>query len=398
MASREIVSDPNVMKREPILAGTRITVRSILERLAAGESDAQIIEVYPSLGTDDIGAAQRYAAENLGEGAADSRAGPPPSDSSDPPFIHGWSTEQVQALQKAAAHARGMRVRFQDPSRRISAVREVNRRSVLVRKGGWFSDDEYEEVFDRQEVSVTLDPPTMVIIPGGSFLMGSPDAEAPYAETNETPQHRVTIQPFAISETAVTFEQYDAFAEVTGRDKRHDRPKDEGWGRGKRPVINVYWGDAYWYCQWLTEQTGQTYRLPTEAEWEYACRAGTTTLFSFGNSINTDQANYNGSEKAPKGNDKGTYLGKTQPVGSYPVNPWGLYDMHGNVREWTADGYHENYVGAPTDGSAWPGGDLVTRGGSWADIDLKLWSARRRRNYNSYEKDVGFRVVRELTP
>lgn len=108
MSSREIVSDPSVMKGEPILAGTRITVRSILERLAAGESDAEVIEVYPALAPDDIRAAQRYAAESLGQGAADSRADPLHGAPSEPPFIHGWSTEQVQALQKAAAHARGM--------------------------------------------------------------------------------------------------------------------------------------------------------------------------------------------------------------------------------------------------------------------------------------------------
>jgi formylglycine-generating enzyme required for sulfatase activity len=291
-----------------------------------------------------------------------------------------------------------MRVCFQDPSHRISAVLEVNRRSVLVRKGGWFRNDEYEEVVDRQEVSVMLHPPEMVIIPGGSFLMGSPDAEAQYAEANETPQHLVTIQPFAISKTAVTFEQYDAFAEITARDK----PKDEGWGRGNRPVINVYWADAHWYCKWLTEQTGQTYRLPTEAEWEYACRAGTTTLFSFGDPIKDNQANYDDSRATwSNGLKEGAFLGKTQPVGSYPANPWGLYDMHGNVLEYTEDHYHENYVGAPADGSAPPrsvSDGFVVRGGSWADCPWNLYSARRKSYYQRPDKTVGFRVVRELTP
>ena len=242
----------------------------------------------------------------------------------------------------------------------------------------------------------------MVIIPGGSFLMGSPDAEAPYASVNETPQHRVTIQPFAISETAVTFEQYDAFAEVIGRDK----PKDEGWGRGKRPVIHVAWGIAYWYCQWLTEQTGQTYRLPAEAEWEYACRAGTTTRFSFGNSINADQANYDDSALTESnGWKQGGCLGKTQPVGSYPANPWGLHDMHGNVWELTEDPYHENYVGAPADGSAWTSGAsheyCVARGGSWFSLYSDISSAHRTKDRHAYRVNgnaMGFRVVRELTP
>ncbi|WP_295453571.1 formylglycine-generating enzyme family protein [uncultured Thiodictyon sp.] len=236
----------------------------------------------------------------------------------------------------------------------------------------------------------------MVIIPGGSFLMGSPEAEAQYANVNETPQHRVTIQPFALSETAVIFEQYDAFAEVTGRDK----PKDEGWGRGDRPVINVYSYDATGYCEWLSKQTGQTYRLPTEAEWEYACRAGTITRFSFGNSINTDQANYKDSDATSLNG-----LAKTQPVGSYPANPWGLYDMPGNVREYTEDLYHESYVGAPTDGSAWLGsgswsgsGYRVERGGSWDDLDWRLCSARRDSSYYGSSRRRGFRVVRELSP
>ena len=221
--------------------------------------------------------------------------------------------------------------------------------------------------------------PEMVSLPGGSFQMGSPRTEAG-RDDDEGPQHRVSLQPFAISRTEVSFADYDRFAAATGRRK----PDDRQWGRGTQPVINVDWQDAKAYAQWLSQQTGKNYRLPTEAEWEYAARAGTTTAFWTGNCIDTDKANYDGTiDYAGCGAKTGKDRQRTVPVGSLPANPWGLYEMAGNVWEWTEDCWHDNYQNAPTDGSAWSndaGGDCarrVLRGGSWFSIPLYLRSANR---------------------
>ena len=199
--------------------------------------------------------------------------------------------------------------------------------------------------------------PEMVLIPAGTFTMGSPSNEQGRFD-DEGPQREVTIsQPFAIGKTEVTFEEYDHFAEATNRQK----PDDRGWGRGKRPVINVSWDEAAAYCTWL----GDGYRLPTEAEWEYAARAGTTTRFSFGDKITTDQVNYRGSEEFG-GTIVGEYRKQTIPVGSLPANPWGLHEMHGNVFEWVSDWYGDYSSASAVDpqGPA-SGTHRVVRGGSW---------------------------------
>jgi len=169
--------------------------------------------------------------------------------------------------------------------------------------------------------------------------MGSPEDEA--QRSSDERQHEVVIaQPFALGQYPVTFAEHDRFCAATGRDK----PEDECWGRGRRPVINVEWYDALAYCAWLSEQTGQTYRLPTEAEWEYACRAGTTTPFYFGATISTDQANYDGDHTYGSGR-KSQNRRQTTSVGQFSANAWGLYDMHGNVWEWTDSTYDKDYGG-----------------------------------------------------
>jgi formylglycine-generating enzyme required for sulfatase activity len=156
--------------------------------------------------------------------------------------------------------------------------------------------------------------------------MGSTDNEEGGYE-NELPQHRVTIaQRFAIGRYPVTFDEYDRFCEA----RRREKPDDQGWGREQRPVINVGWNDAQDYLAWLSQEIGRAYRLPSEAEWEYACRAGTTTRFWFGESITPKNANYN---------DSG--LGRTSEIGAYPANGWGLHDMDGHVWEWVEDDWHE---------------------------------------------------------
>jgi formylglycine-generating enzyme required for sulfatase activity len=241
--------------------------------------------------------------------------------------------------------------------------------------------------------------PAMIALPGGSFRMGSPSDE-PDRSTDEGPQHPVDIRPFAIGRSEVSFAEYDRFAQATGR----KLPDDEGWGRGERPLINVSWTDAKAYAEWLSDQTGHRYRLPSEAEWEFATRAGTTTPFWTGDCIHTEQANYDGNyDYNDCGADTGVYRGKTVETGSLPANRWDLHEVAGNVWEWVEDCWHGDYANAPTDGSAWleaGGGDCarrVVRGGGWFDFPGLLRSALRDRDFpdeaNLY---VGFRLARTL--
>jgi len=241
------------------------------------------------------------------------------------------------------------------------------------------------------------DCPEMVMIPAGSFTMGSPASE-PERDDNEGPQHRVNIRAFAMGKTTVTFAQWDACVADGGCNGY--RPDDKGWGRGDRPVIRVSWDDAQAYIAWLNRKTGQRYRLPSEAEWEYAARAGTTTRFSTGDCITTDQANYDGNYP-PQGCAKGEYRAKTLPVASFAANPFGLYDMHGNVWEWTQDCWNDSYNGAPTDGSAWEGGDCsrrALRGGLWINYGWVARSAARSDYPRGYRGGggLGFRLSRSV--
>ena len=214
--------------------------------------------------------------------------------------------------------------------------------------------------------------PQLVMIPAGRFLMGSPEDEAERWD-DEGPQHEVTItKAFALGRYAVTFEEYDHFCNVTHREK----PDDKGWGRGRRPVINVSHEDATAYCAWLSETTGGRLQLPTEAMWEYACRAGTTTAYAFGDEITTEQANF-AFDRLTEVEASGR---KAAEVGSFPANGWGLYEMHGNVDEWCVDTWYERYEGAPSDGSAWiddQDTNRVVRGGSWFNDAGVVRSASR---------------------
>lgn len=240
--------------------------------------------------------------------------------------------------------------------------------------------------------------PEMVVIPEGSFVMGSPPDEE-WHNPSEKPEHWVRFarpftRPFALGIHPVTFDEFEHYCIEVGRQK----PGDHGWGRGRRPVINVNVDDAEAYLNWLSKITGKYYRLPSEAEWEYACRAQTTTPFANGTTINTDQANYDGSD--PYGDGKtGVYRKQTTAVGSFPPNPFGLYDMHGNVWEWCADHWHDNYDGAPVDGSAWlEAGDpdrRVLRGGSWLEFARHLRSACRFHHAPDERYNfIGFRCAR----
>jgi len=231
---------------------------------------------------------------------------------------------------------------------------------------------------------VTMD---MVYIPGGTFDMGSPKTEE-NRFSDEGPQHNVTIPSFFMGKYPITQVQWEA---VMGNNPSYFKGKNTK----NRSVESISWDDVEKFCEKLSEITGKTYRMPSEAEWEYACRAGTTTPFYFGETITSDLANYNGSYTYANG-PKGTYRKKTTDVGSFPPNNFGLYDMHGNVLEWCADPWHENYEGAPTDGSVWDGisGSRVLRGGSWYDYPVVCRTASRVRFTSVFRlQDIGFRVA-----
>lgn len=244
---------------------------------------------------------------------------------------------------------------------------------------------------------VTLE---MVYIPEGTFLMGSPESKGK-RYSNERPQHSVTVKPFFISKYPITKAQWIKVAILPEiRQKLKRRPSLLG---GKsHPVTQVSWYDAVEFCDRLSQKTGHEYRLPTEAEWEYACRAGTTTPFHFGETITSDLANYDGSylyASEPKGINRKA----TTPIGSFEVaNPFGLFDIHGNVWEWCLDYWHENYDNAPTNGDEWldcSGTQTrVMRGGSFLnDPSMCHSSSRFYQNASEIFKHVGFRIVFSLS-
>ena len=217
--------------------------------------------------------------------------------------------------------------------------------------------------------------------------MGSVDGD-----NDEKPVHEVHLdKPMAVGKYEITFDEWDACV-VDGGCQKNKRPGDEGWGRARRPVINVSWGDAKEYAGWLSRKTGAPYRLLSEAEWEYAARAGSAGKYAFGETLDAKRAKFSDGKQG---------VGETAEVGSFPANAWGLHDMHGNVWEWVEDCYLPNYVGAPTDGSPRSGSDCgntrVLRGGSWDYGPEDLRSAIRYRLPPFYRVDeIGFRVAREL--
>jgi len=252
--------------------------------------------------------------------------------------------------------------------------------------------------------------PEMVAIPAGSFRMGcltddsecSRDVGYEYPEYiyEGRPVHIVNVPRFALSVHEVTFDQWDACVEAGGclRGGEAHVPSSEGWGRGDRPVINVSWLDARSYVSWLSRATGWEYRLPSEAEWEYAARAGTETRYWWGDSLYDNEGNCNGCGSQWDGQ-------QTAPVGSFEPNPWGLYDIHGNVAEWTADCWHDDYERAPGDGRAWVNEpwwffcyeyEFVARGGSFA-YGAERASSRSQSDIGP-RYDLGFRVARSLEP
>ena len=229
--------------------------------------------------------------------------------------------------------------------------------------------------------------PQMMVVPAGSFTMGSPVSE-PGRTSDEGPQHTVTLtRQFAVGQFELTFDEWDAC--VAGGGCNGYKPSDQGWGRGRRPAFS--WDDANAYVAWLSKLTGKSYRLLSEAEYEYATRAGTQTAYPWGNAIGKNNANCK--RCGSQWDDR-----QTAPVGSFAANGFGLYDMVGNVWEWTEDCYHDSYNGAPADGSPWTSGDCsarIVRGGSFFDIGLR--SANRAGLTTGFRGSLcGFRVGRTL--
>lgn len=241
--------------------------------------------------------------------------------------------------------------------------------------------------------------PEMVVVPAGSFTMGSPATEEGRSE-DEGPQREVTIgNAFAVGKHEVTFAEWEACVAGGGCTSNRS-PSDQGWGKGTRPVINVSWHDAHEYVLWLSVKTGKTYRLLSEAEWEYAARAGTTTAYPWGTAASHDFANY-GKDECCGGLAQGLdQWVNSAPVGSFPANRFGLHDMHGNVWEWVEDCWNEGYSGAPADGLARTAaecGRRVVRGGSWFNLPRAMRSADRS-NFGTGERTdyFGFRLARTL--
>ena len=240
-----------------------------------------------------------------------------------------------------------------------------------------------------------FDCPDMASLPAGSFMMGAAPGESG-AAPSEKPQHGVRLQKgFAIATKEVTFKQWQACV-ADGGCARY-APPDAGWGQGDQPVINVSFEDAQQYTKWLSEKTGRNYRLPTEAEWEFAARGGQSGPFSFNGKLSSAIANFNGQlvYNGPEGPNRA----RTMPVASFAPNAYGLYDMHGNVWEWTADCWTESHADAPQDGSARLGdcSKRVLKGGAFNTGGWRLRASHRiEKAVGARESDNGFRVARDL--
>ncbi len=289
---------------------------------------------------------------------------------------------------------------IQSPQQNLAKVTSFNRFASSLAKLFSSSNQEnpipaptiYPAIFFHDKFRNGKPAIKMVRISGGSFMMGSPDTEAGRYTIER--RHEVTVADFVMGQYAVSFAEYDLFVKATSGRK----PADNGWGRSLRPVINVSWRDALSYAAWLSEQTGFSYRLPTESEWEYACRAGTETSFSTGEFISTEQANFNGSLDYGTEAQVGQHRKQTVEVGSFAANQFGLYDMHGNVWEWTASRYSENYNGEELRCFD-PGADTyrMLRGGSWVNTKRSVRSASRiRRDANDRADFIGFRLARDV--
>lgn len=299
-------------------------------------------------------------------------------------ICQGIQTRFVQEQAIAAQRTKDKAEAERKAREKIEAERKARERAEKERR--------------EREAKIQTAIPEMVVIPAGTFTMGCVDVWFSGRDnvdggcsSNEKPAHPVSVARFLMGKYPVTFVQFDAFCEVTGFTKPSTR--DVGGVRDNRPIVNVSWNDAQEYVRWLAEVTGKYYRLPSEAEWEYAARGGNdTTAYPWGRFADPKYANYTISHGIRK-------VGKMTPVGQYLANGFGLHDMHGNVAEWCQDAWHGDYQGAPSTGIAWDGrvgrGDnRVLRGGSWVTLGRDCRSAARgyTSQYNRY-CFIGFRLA-----
>lgn len=314
--------------------------------------------------------------------------------------------EQTLGYASAAAEALGF-VGYQDQLKQLEHRATLQQQSVQQHHEDLLQQDPgiYAQ-FNRfsDTLASGAKGPQMVVIPAGSFTLGSPHTEHG-RDQDEAPLREVTIAAFAIGESEITFDDYRLYTEA----EKLPLPDDEHWGLGAQPAINVSWLEARNYAIWLSQQTGFHYRLPTEAEWEYAARAGTNTPFAYGDCINNAQANFDarhtlGFEQCPQNTH---FFGRPRPVKTLQANPWGLFNIHGNVKEWVQDCWIDQYLPAIVDGSSMTlsegggcgiaGGKRVLRGGDWSSSMRTIRSANR---YAANERErtatFGFRMAREV--
>ena len=279
-----------------------------------------------------------------------------------------------------------------------AALRRIEQAGKTAERQAAPLQTQFDTLVEKDGVLVGRDCPEcplMVVVPAGSYRMGSPSCEQGRRDF-EGPVHEVTTgAPLAVGRYEVTFAEWDACARDGGCPRGEGIAGDRGWGRGRRPVINVSWHNAKRYVNWLSQKTRKPYRLLSESEWEYAARAGTETAYSWGDETGVNRANCDGC--GSQWDDS-----KTAPAGSFGANAWGLHDMHGNVYEWVEDCWNDSYAGAPADGSAWLRGDCdrrVMRGGSWLTLPSFLRAAYRFWFTSGFRLDsLGFRVARTLAP
>ncbi len=262
-----------------------------------------------------------------------------------------------------------------------------------------------EQLSDDAQRDITLE---MVFIPGGTFMMGSP-ADDPYGTEYEQPLHQVTVPPFFMGKYPVTQAQWQEVAQWSGERELNPNPSTlrAAWRGGQNPVECVTWEEAMEFCDLISRKTDRNYSLPSEAQWEYACRAGTTTYFHYGDVLTPNLANYDWTESFNGSPTQVLPSGGSTSVDEYrTANAFDLCGMHGNVWEYCLDAWHHNYVGAPTDGSAWMSsskypvyaGHHVTRGGSWDDEPWYCRSAARQSCcLECKANQIGFRVICHLT-
>ena len=292
------------------------------------------------------------------------------------------STRYLQEAGREGEHYRAALEIVDAAEEGLAEIRREEARARLARERA-------EREAAARRAAIAASAPEMVAVPAGSFQMGCVSGRR--CRSWEKPVHEVHVPAFALSKHELTFAQWDSCTQHGGC----RRIPDEGWGRGDRPAINLTWNDAQAYVSWLSKETGDTYRLPSEAEWEYAARAGTQTRYNWGDELGRNRANCDGC--GSRWDDD-----RTAPVGAFAANPWGLHDMHGNVAEWVEDCWNADYRDAPSDGSARLSGECderVWRGGCYIFGPRSLRAASRTGMSPSFRsRYLGFRVARTLTP